>query len=376
MIEHNSIKKWLIISTYMISLYLALSNIKIVAGALSYIMGIISPLVIGICIAFILNIILRFIENYLLQPLTKKVEWIDRRKRLISVMLTYIFAISVIIMMILFIVPQVLESLKSLVEMMPGYGKELQIYANGLYEKLGLSQEIWDQLLANLNNVTSSLTKLTANTVNIVINFTIGLTSGVVELFIGIIFSVYILLSKEKLIEIVAKMNQAYMGQKVAKTLVHIMSEVNDTFSKFIGGQMLESLILGLLCFIGMVILKIPYAPLVSTLVAITSVIPVLGAYIGIVPSAFIIFMESPVKALIFIIFITILQQVENNMIYPKVVGKAIGLDGFWVLLAIVMAGKLFGIFGMLIGVPTMAVIYSLVRRATNKRIANMAIRE
>ncbi|HHX59836.1 MAG TPA: AI-2E family transporter [Epulopiscium sp.] len=333
-------------------------------------MGVISPLVIGICVAFILNILLRFIEEKFLKGLSPKVEWIQRDKRVLSVILTYAFTITVIILMILFIVPQVVKSMTSLVETLPGYGKVIQKYGNKLYMNLGISQDIWDQILANLNNLTSSLTKFTANTVNALINMTIGFTAGVLELFIGVIFSIYILLSKEKLIAIVAKMNKAYMNEKTAKRLTYIMSEINDTFSKFIGGQMIESLILGLLCFVGMVILRIPYAPLVSVLVAITGLIPVIGAYLGIIPSAFIIFMESPIKALIFIIFITILQQIEGNVIYPKVVGKAIGLDGFWVLLAIVMAGKMFGIVGMLIGVPTMAVVYSLVRRDANKRLS------
>lgn len=321
-----------------------------------------------------MNIPLTFIEERLLKRAANKVGWIDQFKRVISVVLTYVFAISLVTMMILFIVPQVVKSLKTLIDTLPGYSDAVQMYANNLYRQLGLSQEIWDQLLANFNNITSSVTKFTGNIVNGLIGITIGFTSGVLDFFIGLIFSVYILISKEKLINIVAKLNKAYMNEKTAKRLSYVMREINQTFSKFVGGQMLESLILGLLCFIGMVVLRIPYAPLVSMLVAITSVIPVLGAYLGIVPSVFVIFMESPVKALIFIIFITILQQIENNLIYPKVVGNAIGLDGFWVLLAIVMAGKMFGLVGMLIGVPAMAVIYSLVRANANKRIKEKTI--
>lgn len=346
-----------------------MSNIGVVTNGLAYVLGVLSPLIIGISIAFILNIPLKVIEEGLVGKMPAKAGWIHRHKRMLSVLLTYAFALAIIVMMILFIVPQVLTSLKTLIDTLPAYGEALQAYGNNLYKDLGLSQDIWDQLLANLNNITSSLTKFTANTANALINITVGLTSGVLDFFIGLIFSVYMLLSKEQLIGIVVKMNKAYMGDKIGKRLGVIMTEVNTTFSKFIGGQMIESLLLGLLCFTGMVILKIPYAPLVSVLVAITSIVPVLGAYLGIVPSGFIIFMESPVKALIFIIFIVVLQQIEGNLIYPKVVGKAIGLDGFWVLLAIVMAGKVFGILGMLIGVPAMAVIYSLIRANANKRI-------
>lgn len=362
----KQVKRYIFVSTYIIVVYLALSNIKIVTETLSYIMRLISPLIIGICLAFVLNILLRFIEDSLLKGLSEKFKWLDQHKRAISIIMTYALGIAVFVMMTLFIVPQVISSLTSLVEKLPRYGKMLQDYGNDLYMELGLSTDILEQLFGNITNLTSSLTKFTSNTVNALINITLGFTSGVLDFLIGLIFSIYILISKEKLIAIMAKMNKAYMNEKTAKRLTHIMSEVNHTFSRFIGGQIIESLILGLLCFLGMIILKIPYAPLVSVLVAITGLIPVLGAYLGIIPSAFIIFMESPIKALI---FITILQQIEGNVIYPKVVGKAIGLDGFWVLLAIVMAGKMFGIIGMLIGVPTMAVVYSLVRRDANKRI-------
>ncbi len=332
-------------------------------------MGVLSPLIIGICIAFILNIALEFIEERMLKPLPAKAKWIHGHKRGISVVLTYTFAISMVIMISFFIVPQVVKSLKTLIDTLPGYSEAVQGYATNLYKQLGLSKEIWDQVISNFNNITSSVTKFTGNMVNALIGITIGLTSGVIDFFVGLVLSIYILLSKEKLINSLKKLNRAYLSERAARRVTYVMGEINQTFSKFIGGQLLESLALGLLCFIGMLILRIPYAPLVSTLVAVTSVIPVLGAYLGIVPAAFIIFMESPIKTLIFLIFITVLQQIESNLIYPKIVGNAIGLDGFWVLLAIVMAGKMFGLIGMIIGVPAMAVIYTIVRRDTNKKL-------
>lgn len=366
---NKNTKKYILVSTYIIVLYLALSNIKFVLNGFYYIMNILSPLIIGGCIAFVLNILLKHIEKTIMKKFFHNNKFIYNNIRLISIILTYTFTMLIIITVILFIVPQVVESLKTLISALPQYGESLQRSANELYRNLGLSNETWNQLSVNWNEVTLSISKFTANTVNVLFNFTLNLTSSVLNFLIGLVFSIYILFSKEKLIRILEKLNIAYLNEKTSKRLIYILNEINHIFSKFIGGQVTEALILGLLCFIGMVILKIPYALLISVLIAITSLIPILGAYIGTIPAAFIIFMENPMQALIFIIFITILQQIEGNIIYPKVVGNAIGLDGFWVFLAIVIAGNMFGILGMLLGVPIMAVIYSLVKEVTDVRI-------
>jgi len=163
------------------------------------------------------------------------------------------------------------------------------------------------------------------------------------------------------------KLSYAIFKNPVSEKIVEIAKEANVTFSRFIGGQLMEACILGILCFIGMMIIGIPYAPLISCFIGVTSLIPILGAYIGTIPSAFIILMEDPIKALIFVIFIIVLQQIEGDVIYPKVVGNAIGLDGLWVFVAITVGASVGGVMGMLIGVPLMAVIYSLVRQYTNK---------
>lgn len=365
----RDIKKYILISTYIVVLYLVLSNIKVVANTFSYIIDILSPLIIGICISFILNILLNFTEKRLMKKLSTKVKWIYSNKRLISIFITYTFAITIIITVILFIFPQVVNSSKTLIRKLPRYRDLLKDYTNAMYVNWGLSREIWEESFINWDKLVLSIGEFTANTVNILFDFTMDLTSGVVNFLIGVVFSIYILFYKEKLGKIVIKLNIAYMDKRTSQKLIHIAEEVNYTFSRFIGGQITEALILGSLCFMGMVILYIPYAPLISVLIGITSLIPVLGAYIGTVPAVFIIFMENPMKALIFIIFIIILQQIEGNLIYPKVVGNAIGLDGFWVFLAITIGGSMFGVIGMLLGVPIMAVIYSLIREATNKRI-------
>jgi predicted PurR-regulated permease PerM len=253
--------------------------------------------------------------------------------------------------------------------MLPTYAISLQNTGLDLYQQLGLSDQIQNALVVNLKDIALSLSNFTATTVNTIFNFSVNLTYGVLNFMLGIIFSVYILFSKEKLIEILRKLNLVFIKKTFAETLIHVADESSKTFARFVRGQLLGSLILGLLCFIGMLIFKIPYAPLTSVLIAVTSLIPMFGAFIGIIPATFIIYMESPVKALIFIVFIIILQQFEGNVLYPKIVGDAIGLDGFWVFLAITVGGSVYGVVGMLFGIPIMAVTYTLVREATYKRL-------
>jgi len=367
--ESKNFKKYIILSTYIVVLFLTLSNLSKVTEGFAYVIRIFSPLLIGIFIAFVLNILMGFFENKLLKSAFKKNKLLGKHKRIITIILTFITMIILAAGFILYIIPQVVQSTTTLIKMLPTYATNVQNTGLDLYQQLGLSDQIQNALVVNLKDIALSLSNFTANTVNTIFNFSVNLTYGVLNFLLGIIFSVYILFSKEKLIEILRKLNLVFVKKPFAETLIHVADESSKTFARFVRGQLLGSLILGLLCFIGMLIFKIPYAPLTSVLIAVTSLIPMFGAFIGIIPATFIIYMESPVKALIFIIFIIILQQFEGNVLYPKIVGDAIGLDGFWVFLAITVGGSVYGVVGMLFGIPIMAVTYTLVREATYKRL-------
>ncbi len=367
----TELKKYFPLVAFSILLFLGLSNLGKVLGFLSNIISVFMPLILGIAIAFVLNLLLKIIENKVLtkmKPL-KNNKLIQKNKRLISILVTYLFTISVITLIILFIIPQVVASAKTLVEKLPEYGENIMVLGTKAYNYFGLSEDTLKQLFENFKDMFVSLSEFTANTLLKVLSVTLNITSGALSLFLGLVFSIYILAQKEKLIEIVSKINRAINSKKVATYLSDLGVESTMIFSKFVGGQIIEAMILGSLCFIGLLIFDIPYAPLVSVLIAITSLIPVVGAFIGTVPSVLIIAMESPTKALFFIIFILILQQLEGNIIYPRVVGGAIGIGGFWVFLAITVGGGLFGIVGMLLGVPAMAILYSVVRKAVNNKL-------
>lgn len=367
----SEFKKYFSIVTYAIILFIGLSHLDSVLGVLGKFVSVVMPLILGIAIAFVLNLLMRIIEIKLLSRNNKFLnsKFMQSKKRLISMLLTYALSISFIVVIIIFIVPQVVDSSKTLIDKLPGYADNVTLWGTELYNKLGLTESSLKDLFGNFKDVFSGLTEFTANTVMKLFSLTMGVTSGALNLLMGIIFSAYILAQKEKLIEMISKVNRAFNKKRVATYLSELAWDSNVIFSKFVGGQITEAILLGGLCFIGLLLLDIPYAPLVSVLIAITALIPVVGAFIGTVPSVLIIAMESPTQALFFVIFIVILQQIEGNLIYPKVVGDALGIGGFWVFLAIIVGGGLFGIVGMLLGVPIMAVLYSIVRKAVNARL-------
>ena len=364
-------RKPFILITYGVLLYLIVRNLTSVLSVLGEILSVFTPLIIGIGIAFVLNLLMSIIENKLLtrKIVEKNLKFISKNKRPFSLLLTYFITIVAVVMIILFIVPQVIESSKLLISKLPEYGQKITQIGTELYYDLGLSEEMLTELFGNFKNLFVGLSEFTANTLLKLLTMTLSITSGALNLLLGLVFSIYLLAQKEKLIEILSKVNRAFNKKRVAIYLQELGKESSFIFSKFVGGQITEAIILGSLCFIGLLIFGVPYAPLVSVLIALTSLVPVVGAFIGTIPSFLIIAMESPTKAVIFLIFILILQQLEGNIIYPKVVGDAIGIGGFWVFLAITVGGGLFGIMGMLMGVPLMAILYSVVKKEVDRRL-------
>lgn len=223
----------------------------------------------------------------------------------------------------------------------------------------------WMQLKLNLEEWTMSrrdvLLKQAAGTVS-------SIAIGFMNFFIGLVFSIYILANKEKLKIQTRRLIHAWIPEKLGFSLIHVVSICNVSFRNFIAGQATEAVILGTLCTIGMLILRLPYAPMVGALVGVTALIPVVGAYIGAIVGAFLILTVSPLKAFVFIIFLIVLQQLEGNLIYPKVVGSRVNLPAMWVLASVTVGGNLAGPVGMLLGVPAASAAYELLKEATAKR--------
>ena len=361
----------LIVATYSILLYLILSNLDKVSGALSHLSGVLAPIVLGICIAYVVNLLLKLVEERLLAPLWKKAPpRLARAKRGICLLITLILVVLILTALVMFIVPQIGQSAASLAVQVPAFVTQLGNWFAQLAQNYELTSTIWQEISQNWKQIATTLSSFVTTTVPQLLSFTMGITSGVMNLVLGITLAIYMLIDKERLISMFRKLTYAFLPKAAANQVCAVCHEANRIFSSFIAGQITEACILGTLCAVGMMIFRFPYALLIGVVVGVTALIPILGAYIGTIPSAFIILMESgPLRAVGFVVFIICLQQFEGNVIYPKVVGSSIGLRGIWVLTAITVGGSLFGLPGMVVGVPVFAVLYTLVRQLTYKRL-------
>lgn len=332
--------------------------------------GIASPLVIGGVIAYILNIIMKVLERMIL-PKTQK-QGLIKLRRMICIVLSLILIAAVMTLILWLVIPELISAFGVIGQSIPVMFEKLQTWAAENEELVPAvaaaitELEIDWQSLGNnlLEYLKSGLGGFLGTTFSIVG----AVAGGVMNFVIGLIFAIYILASKEKLAAQLKKVIYAYVKPEWIRRGKVVLTTANDTFSSFIVGQFTEAIVLGSLCTIGMLILRFPYAPMIGAFIGATALIPVVGAYLGAFVGAFMILTVDPVKAVFFLIFIVVLQQMEGNLIYPRVVGSSIGLPGMWVLAAVTVGGGLMGVGGMLLGVPTVATLYKLLARDVNEK--------
>lgn len=348
----------------------AFVNIEALWSFITYIIKIFMPFIIGIMIAFVLNVLLNVVENKLFKKLNEKNGKVWKKiKRPTSLITAFIIIIALIAFILGLLIPQLQNTATIFTENFDSYKKE----SIKILDKIGIDDKDIKVLNQNIEKIKEEITNYVGDNKQEIVQTTFGVASSVVgtitSLVLGIVFAIYILLKKEDLARQSRKVLKAYFPEKKEKRIREIANLSNKTFGNFISGQCLEALIIGVLCFIGMFILQIPYASTISVLVGFTALIPVFGAFIGTVIGAFLILMVDPTKAIIFIIFILILQQLEGNLIYPKVVGKSVGLPGIWVMVAVTVGASIAGVLGMLLSVPICSVLYSILKTDVNNRI-------
>ena len=371
--EKKDLRNLLKVIIIAIVIYWGINNFGIIGTVFGKIIEIVFPFILGGALAFILNIPMTFFENKLSKIKNKKRKSLINKNliRFISLILAIIVITFILYLIINLIVPELIDIIKLLVSNIPYYAEEINKFINSNTENI---QEI-DSLISGMNFDTDSIKNELMEILSSVLSSSVSLVMGVVglitNLIIAIIFAIYILTSKEKLKNQVLRIIKAYCKKEKAIKIIEIGRITNKTFKNFLTVQALEATILGSLCIIGMLILKIPYAVPIGVLVGVTALIPVVGAFIGIIIGAILILSAEPIKVITFIIFVLILQQVEGNVIYPRVVGGSVGLPGMWVLVAVTVGGSLFGILGMLLGVPVFSVIYSMIKKDTEKRLNN-----
>lgn len=325
------------------------------------------PLLTGCIIAYIVNILMSWFERHCF-PCSVKAGVVKCRRPL-CMLAAFITVLAVIFLIIRLVIPQLVSCFQIILAELPYY---LTTAVNKI-EELGILPEDIMAMLdgidwrSQIGNIAKALTSGLGSVMDIVITTVSSVFSWIISGVLGIIFSIYVLVGKEKLGNQFKRITNRYLKGSWCRKLYYFIGVFDDCFHKFIVGQCTEAVILGALCAVGMAIFRLPYSTMIGALIGFTALIPVAGAYIGAGVGAFMILTVSPVKALVFLIFIVVLQQLEGNIIYPKVVGSSMGLPGIWVLAAVTVGGGVMGIPGMLLGVPLMATVYRLLRDDVNK---------
>lgn len=365
--DKSVMKKLIFLICFAITFYMLLSNVKPVINAVGHIFSIMMPLVLGFVFAFVLNVPLKAIETHLFKSKNKTVQKI---KRPVSIFLSILIIAAIVTGVLLLVVPELVKTVQVLIDLLPDFAEKIKDKATVIYEKYPQVQTAVDSVIENKGELSQTVMDVAQTAAGGVLGSTFSFLSsffgGIVNVVIGFIFAVYILANKEGLKANVKKTLRAWFPQKQTEGFFHIVDVANRIFGKFVVGQFTEAIILGTLCMLGMLLFRFPYAAMIGVLVGITALIPVVGAFIGAGVGAFLIMMEDPLKALLFVVYIIVLQQIEGNLIYPKVVGSSVGLPAMWVLAAVTVGGGLMGIVGMLIGVPIASTIYYLVRENVN----------
>ena len=366
-LSKKTVKRILLIITFTVVLIWAVYNHKLLFKYIGELYSLISPFVIGLCIAYVVNVIMRPIERLWMKLLSKcKGKWVEKMKRPICLLLSILLVIGIILAVVFIIMPELSDSVSSLVSMVPSYAAEVESW----WESLALRLDKYGVDLPQFNFNTDKLIQILKDGGTAVLNTTLSATTSIVTAVINIVlaiaFSIYVLAQKETLKRQSKKVLAKLMKPEKMQKLLDMLDLINRTFTNFITGQLTEAVIIGVLCFVGMSIFRMPYAPAISVLVGFTALIPVFGAFIGTAIGAFLILLVKPIQAVWFVVFIIVLQQFEGNLIYPKVVGKSVGLPGIWVLVAVTIGGNAMGVVGMLISVPLCSVLYVVARNAVN----------
>lgn len=375
-IDKKTVRNIFFVAVGAIAFYWVLNETEQFKSLWTSLTGMFSPFVLGAAIAFILNVPMRVVE--------KPLKFIQNEslRRTVAIILTFVIMILAITGIVLLLVPQITETIQLLIPKLIDFVLRVESTLMDFLEKnpellqwvsstTDLQSLDWAGLIQKAAAMIKSSVSVIATGAFSAVG---GVTSAVVDLVIGLVFALYCLARKEILARQGRRILYSILPEHFCDESIRILRLTNVTFSNFISGQCLEAVILGCMFAVSMSIFKMPYIPLVSVLIAVTALIPLVGAFVGCFLGAFFILVNDPIQALVFVAMFLVLQQIEGNLIYPKVVGTSIGLPGMWVLLAVAVGGDLMGVAGMLVMIPISSVVYALIREFTNKRIAERGI--
>ena len=369
--EKSNYKKYCVIGVIAAAVCLFVMKFESVVAAVTGVLSAAAPLLLGMVIAYILHMLLKKIEKYYF-PGSRNAAVVKSR-RPVCIFLSFLALGLILFFVVKMVVPELVSSIRLITEEIPPAFEELRLWGVKNFEEVPELQETLANLdidwKATIKKVLDILIAGAGGIFTSVVSVISSVMGAVSQLVIGMIFAIYLLSAKETLASQVDDCMRAYLKPGTRERILYVAGTFHKTFTNFIVGQAMEAVIIGALCALGMTVLRMPYAVMTGTVVGVTALIPVVGAYIGAAVGAFMVFTVNPLQAVFFVIFLVILQQLEGNLIYPKVVGGSIGLPGLWVLAAVTIGGGVMGIGGMLIGVPLTASVYRLLEKDVKERL-------
>ena len=366
-LNRENMKKIMVLIAFGVLLLMAIVHYEILLAIGGWVLSILKPVIIGLCVAFVLNVILRVFENRLFAPLGRSKSPLARRSlRPLSLLATLLLVLGILVLVPSVMIPQLREAIMILASGLPGFINDGIAWVQDLFAQYNIDSEYVENQKIDWESLARYLKDFVVNGSSLVVGTATGVTASVFSVLgnaaLGIVIAVYILARKEQVGQFTTRLTRVLLPKNAFDMTMHVCKVAYESFSSFIVGQLIEAVILGSLCFIGMSLFRFPYAAAISVLVAFTALVPIIGAIIGEVVGAFLILMVSPLKALLFLIFVLTLQAVEGNFIYPKVVGKSVGLPGLLVLVSVIVGGNIGGVLGVLLAVPVCSMLYTLIK--------------
>ncbi|MBR2284335.1 MAG: AI-2E family transporter [Ruminococcus sp.] len=381
--EKKELKRYAVIAVLVIAVFYIIQNLSFFTSIIGIGLRALQPLFIGCIIAYIFNIILNWFEKHYFPK--RNTGFAEYSRRPVCITLSFILVVAVIYLVLKIIIPEIITAIELITSEIPPLfikGRdqillmlneypEIQEQVEELLNEFDIKSLDWESIIERVMSIVQTGA---VGIISSALGIISSVTSVVTTIVLAVIFAIYLLLRKDKLLHDTRRSQRVFFSERLNTRLNHVLETAHDTFQSFFIGQFVEAIIIGSLTFIGMTLLKLPYAAMTGTVIGVTALIPIVGAFLGAGIGAFIILTVSPMQALIFLIFLVILQQFETNIIYPRVVGSSIGLPGIWVLAAVTLGGGLFGILGMLLGVPLVATLYKLYFEKLEQRERELGI--
>lgn len=374
-LDRRTVRTILLIITFAVALFTAAQNLGAIYGAVRTVWGVFSVVITGLALAFVLNVPMKLFEERLLYGMSEdRRAPVRRLRRPLSIVGALVVTLGVVVILFAVLLPRLIDTVVVVAESLPAYVEKFIGWVEHVLERFNLeSGELLD-LSINWSQATKqfidSLTSSMGDIIGTATNVGTSVAGALVDGLFSLVIALYVLAEKEQICAFARRVATNFLPQRAAGGLVTIANMASETFTNFIAGQLMDSLILGVLCYIGMRIFQFPHAEVISIVIGVTSLVPLVGSFIGEIIGAFLILISSPLKALLFMVFILCLQQVEGSFIYPKVVGKSVGLPGVAVFSAVLVGGNIAGVTGALLGAPICAMLYAILQQALAAREA------